>query len=166
MDRLGGLAMPTVARVAAGLPPVIRLRRIPWARLLAMLPWQREQARAKGRARRAANLERARAATRAWRARNPAARTVARHLRRSRLVGGRFTAAEWRELLVAWHGLCAYCSVGGKMTVDHRVPLSRGGTNDISNVLPACMACNTAKHTKTESEFHAWTALSARPGQE
>jgi 5-methylcytosine-specific restriction endonuclease McrA len=33
------------------------------------------------------------------------------------------------------------------------VPLSRGGTNDISNIVLACANCNLKKHTKTHAEF-------------
>lgn len=41
------------------------------------------------------------------------------------------------------------------MTVDHIVPLSKGGANEMENYAAACEKCNTAKASLTESEFRA-----------
>jgi 5-methylcytosine-specific restriction endonuclease McrA len=68
---------------------------------------------------------------------------------------GAFTGAEWRELLARWGNACAYCGGPGPLEADHRVPLSRGGTNFIDNILPACRGCNGRKHKMTEEEFRA-----------
>lgn len=45
-------------------------------------------------------------------------------------------------------GLCHYC--GGKfppseLTMDHIVPLSRGGHSTKGNIVPCCKACNNSK---------------------
>lgn len=39
---------------------------------------------------------------------------------------------------------CAYCGGPGG-SIDHIVPLARGGTNDRSNLASACIPCNSAK---------------------
>ncbi len=64
--------------------------------------------------------------------------------------------------------LCAYCgrlckkfSFNGKpqgrsATLDHVVPKSRGGSNALSNLVTACMACNTQKHNRTLDEYLFW----------
>ncbi|HAT1242480.1 TPA: HNH endonuclease [Corynebacterium striatum] len=39
------------------------------------------------------------------------------------------------------------------MTLDHVVPLSRGGKNTIGNALPACQSCNSSKHSKLLAEW-------------
>ena len=39
------------------------------------------------------------------------------------------------------------------LTRDHLVPLSRGGTNDWSNVVTACSPCNTRKGSRLPSEI-------------
>lgn len=44
--------------------------------------------------------------------------------------------------------VCQYCG-GIAMEVDHIIPLSRGGTNDDSNLAAACFRCNRSKGNKT-----------------
>jgi 5-methylcytosine-specific restriction endonuclease McrA len=61
-------------------------------------------------------------------------------------------------LLKRHNFLCFYC--GAKLrpanrTLDHKLPLSRGGTNTIDNVVPACRPCNQRKHRLTTEEFLA-----------
>jgi hypothetical protein len=52
------------------------------------------------------------------------------------------------------HGrFCNYCGSTIKLTIDHVMPLCRGGTNDLDNLVPACRACNSQKHTKTVEEW-------------
>lgn len=52
-----------------------------------------------------------------------------------------------RERVIAkTGGRCWYCGVrSDRMTVDHIVPHSRGGTQDLGNLIPACPACNLEK---------------------
>lgn len=38
-------------------------------------------------------------------------------------------------------------------TIDHVVPLSRGGSNDIANLVPACEGCNRKKGAQTPLEW-------------
>ena len=58
--------------------------------------------------------------------------------------------------------ICHYCkkaltpASGESPCVDHRMPLSRGGSNDFDNLVAACCNCNAKKSDKyTESEFLA-----------
>ena len=75
---------------------------------------------------------------------------------------GSFTAAEWLALVEQCQGRCAYCGETGPLEADHRIPLARGGTNNIDNILPACRRCNAKKHLLTEAEFRARLALERR----
>jgi 5-methylcytosine-specific restriction endonuclease McrA len=86
-----------------------------------------------------------------------AVRRAMHQRRRARILeaGPHFTAAEWIALIEAHHGRCAYCGRLRPLHVDHRVPLERGGKNDIANILPACAPCNLRKHSMTEEEFRA-----------
>jgi len=52
---------------------------------------------------------------------------------------------------------CVYCSVrGGKLTIDHKIPVSCGGTNDRNNLCTACHRCNCSKGAKTVQEFEQY----------
>jgi len=51
---------------------------------------------------------------------------------------------------------CEYCKNPIKFnndSLDHKIPLFRGGTNARENLCIACIKCNTKKHIKTNSEF-------------
>lgn len=49
---------------------------------------------------------------------------------------------------------CAYCSRNDvRLTVEHMLPLSRGGKHCIENVILACSNCNFSKHNKTLEEW-------------
>lgn len=52
----------------------------------------------------------------------------------------------WQNKIQA--GICYYCgeNVGsGELTMDHVLPLVRGGQSIKSNLVPACKQCNTSK---------------------
>ncbi|RJQ84277.1 MAG: HNH endonuclease [Desulfobacteraceae bacterium] len=56
-------------------------------------------------------------------------------------------------------GLCYWCglSVAPKeLTMDHIVPLARGGKTTKSNVVPACRSCNTQKKQLLPMEWEAY----------
>lgn len=86
---------------------------------------------------------------------------VQSHRRRMhvRMNGGDFTAAEWRDKCALLGNVCIYCGEAKRLTIDHKIPLSRGGANDISNVVPACASCNLKKRAMTAHEFLAALAL-------
>jgi 5-methylcytosine-specific restriction enzyme A len=45
-------------------------------------------------------------------------------------------------------GICHYCKkkfIPGDLTMDHVIPLSRGGKTQKFNLVPCCKACNTKK---------------------
>lgn len=60
----------------------------------------------------------------------------------------------WKQKLAA--GICYYCekNVGREgLTMDHKVPVARGGTSTKGNVVVACKECNTLKKHKTPAEL-------------
>ena len=90
-----------------------------------------------------------------WVRRNPDRRRAKAHRRRSREANaeGFWTADEWAALVEVHWNACAYCGRFRPLTVDHRIPLARGGSNWIWNLLPACSSCNRKKGARTEWEF-------------
>jgi len=56
-----------------------------------------------------------------------------------------FTLEDWIELLEQYGYLCAYCHSTSKLTMDHVVPLSKGGPHTKDNIVPACQPCNSRK---------------------
>lgn len=65
----------------------------------------------------------------------------------------RLTKSEWELLKRIYGHSCAYCGGQDQLTKDHDIPLSRGGDHTFANVVPACLSCNSKKHTKTGAEF-------------
>jgi 5-methylcytosine-specific restriction endonuclease McrA len=54
---------------------------------------------------------------------------------------------------------CVYCLKPiefGKDTLEHKLPLSRGGTNAKENLGIACRSCNCQKHNKTVEEYREY----------
>lgn len=65
------------------------------------------------------------------------------------------TSTEWLAILAEANGHCAYCGKESKLTLDHIIPLSKGGTHSKNNVVPACYHCNSSKGNKTLEEWNA-----------
>jgi 5-methylcytosine-specific restriction endonuclease McrA len=65
----------------------------------------------------------------------------------------------WKRRLAA--GRCGYCGRSTpprELTMDHRVPLVRGGRSTRGNVVAACKACNNAKKYLVPVEWEAYLA--------
>ncbi len=58
---------------------------------------------------------------------------------------GPVTAAVWSAVLARYQRTCVGCGVGGKLTADHIVPVSRGGLSTEDNLQPLCQSCNSRK---------------------
>jgi len=97
-----------------------------------------------------ANTERAKERIYAWYRANPEKVATARENRRSREMKaeGSFTEQQWHDLCAIYDNRCLCCGSTEPLTVDHVIPLARGGSNDISNLQPLCLRCNKRKHTK------------------
>ena len=48
---------------------------------------------------------------------------------------------------------CHYCGACGNTTIDHVVPISKGGAHSIENIVPACQPCNSSKGAKSLDEW-------------
>ncbi len=79
-----------------------------------------------------------------------------KHNRRVKLkkTEGSFTVQEWESRKKEFDYHCAYCGKKTQnLTVDHYIPLSKGGNNSIDNIIPAGIKCNKEKFTKDPSQY-------------
>lgn len=76
------------------------------------------------------------------------------HMRRERERARALRKSSWWQSQLA-QGVCHYCKghfSADELTMDHIIPVARGGTSDKSNVVPACFACNQSKAAQTPAE--------------
>lgn len=58
----------------------------------------------------------------------------------------KITTDEWIAVLEQHAYACAICGTTSvALTIDHIVPLCRGGTHTVNNIQPACLPCNCRK---------------------
>ena len=91
-----------------------------------------------------------------YEARRPEVKQARKARYRSRLINaiGSYTIEEWRERVLQFDNRCAYCGKkSNRLTPDHYIPLSKGGTNFIDNIIPSCLNCNQTKWSSDPSEF-------------
>ncbi|UIW13337.1 HNH endonuclease [Mycobacterium phage Marge] len=100
--------------------------------------------------------ERRLAYSREYQKRNPDVPKRAKRKRRA-LIAGRetftITQRDWLRLVRRHNHRCFYCEAPGPMSMDHVVPISRGGRHSIGNIVPACISCNSSKRDRTVVEW-------------
>lgn len=76
-------------------------------------------------------------------------------LKRQRAKARELRASPWWQRRLST-GICYYCRRQVEpraLTMDHIVPLGRGGTSVRGNVVPACKDCNTRKKSLLPVEW-------------
>ena len=79
------------------------------------------------------------------------------HVRATRRgAQGAHTASEVAVLCKSQKGRCWHCQkpLHGRYEEDHLIPLSRGGTNFINNIVLTCTFCNRSKGNKLPHEWN------------
>lgn len=67
-----------------------------------------------------------------------------------------FSQKQKIEILSKTNCKCAYCGIElykTKFHVEHLIPLSKGGSNDMENLFPSCGSCNSVKASNTLERF-------------
>lgn len=65
------------------------------------------------------------------------------------------TYEQWQAKLALAGGKCAECGSTERITRDHIVPLTRGGSDHIDNIQPLCRSCNTSKRNRDAAKDKA-----------
>ena len=103
------------------------------------------------------NLDKRRAYVRRWNKENRECVRAFQRRYKARKRGAtyaRFTAADWRIILLTFDARCAYCGRrAGVLEQDHVIPLSRGGAHSRENIVPACRSCNAKKSDNPAPSF-------------
>jgi 5-methylcytosine-specific restriction enzyme A len=89
-------------------------------------------------------------------------------LKRERARARELRASPWWKRRIA-DGVCYYCRlrVGHRaLSMDHIVPLGRGGRSIRGNVVPACKDCNSRKQSLLPVEWQDYLARLARADAE
>lgn len=110
-----------------------------------------ERGRSQGRQWYHQNKDKARMRAQKWRKSNRHIVRAAyhRYKSRKRANGGSFTGIQWQTLCAKYNHCCLCCGERRPLTVDHIIPVSKGGSSDISNIQPLCLECNDRKNNKT-----------------
>ncbi len=92
-------------------------------------------------------------AHRRWKKKNPErmSHLKARRYAREKGAEGSHSLDEWKALKAKHQYLCVRCGQKKPLTKDHIIPLSEGGTDNISNIQPLCRSCNSKKWKKMDS---------------
>lgn len=79
-------------------------------------------------------------------------------LKRERRKARELRESQWWKRRVA-RGRCHYCGAStapGDLTMDHIVPIARGGKSTRGNVVPCCKSCNNAKKQLLPMEWEEY----------
>jgi 5-methylcytosine-specific restriction endonuclease McrA len=73
----------------------------------------------------------------------------ANYATRKTKAGGHLSEAQWLELCSKHNHRCLRCKKRKKLTPDHIIPVSKGGTSNVENIQPLCKSCNSIKNDGT-----------------
>ncbi|MET8691751.1 HNH endonuclease [Streptomyces bauhiniae] len=74
------------------------------------------------------------------------------HKRRAKSYGVEHEAYSRTAIMRRWAYRCCYCDARATH-LDHVHPLSKGGADKESNMVPACAGCNLSKGAKTLADW-------------
>ena len=108
---------------------------------------------------RAKVLVKNRAGAKRWARNNPEKNRVKKRRddrrRRAHKLGNKSEPYNFRAICKHYDNRCLKCGKQKPLTVDHIVPVSKGGPDIASNIQPLCLSCNSSKG--------AWNSIDYRP---
>lgn len=89
----------------------------------------------------------------------------ARQRVRNRIVqGGNYVILD-KELRRIYNQACVACGTMENLSMDHIIPLARGGSHSVGNLMTLCRSCNASKSKKTIMEWRRAKNLVATKGE-
>lgn len=79
-------------------------------------------------------------------------------VKRERAKARKLKASQWWKRKLAT-GTCYYCGqffIPAELTMDHVIPLIRGGKSERFNLVPCCKECNKKKKSLLPTEWEAY----------
>ncbi len=80
------------------------------------------------------------------------------HIRREKAKAREIRASQWWKRKRS-SGLCYYCGrkfKSAELTMDHLIPITRGGKSAQGNLVPACKECNNKKKYLLPTEWEEY----------
>ena len=77
------------------------------------------------------------------------------HIKKERAKAKELKKSQWWKQKLD-KGICHYCEQKfskEELTMDHIIPIGRGGHSNKGNVVVSCKECNTKKASSTDAEF-------------
>lgn len=78
-----------------------------------------------------------------------------KHIAREKQKAQEMRKSQWWKNKIS-QGICYYCHTAflpDELTMDHVVPLARGGKSTKGNIVPCCKVCNNRKKYLTPAEI-------------
>jgi hypothetical protein len=87
-----------------------------------------------------------------WRKSNPEKNLLYAHNRRARTIDNGIFDISNKQIAKLLQAGCVYCG-GSAEHLDHVIPIARGGSHSIGNLVGACASCNLSKGASTITEW-------------
>lgn len=79
------------------------------------------------------------------------ANSIAHHRRKAlklKIGSVKYTPTELQSRFAEFGNKCVYCGDDAKISLDHFKPVSKLGADALTNIVPACIKCNSSKNNK------------------
>ena len=101
----------------------------------------------------ARNAQALRERGRRYQEQNPEYKRMSEQRRRARKLGNGVFDITRKDMERILRGPCAACGSNDTITLDHVVPISRGGRHSVGNLQPLCRPCNSSKGARLQIEW-------------
>jgi 5-methylcytosine-specific restriction endonuclease McrA len=88
-----------------------------------------------------------------WKENNPENVAATEHRRRARKASNGVNLVTAAEIAAIIAQPCMACDAPAPSTIEHLIPISRGGAHSVGNLAPLCKPCNSSKNDMTLAEW-------------